>query len=138
MMELLQKHKKVILIIVVAIVLVILYKKFGWKIGRFFGGSVGNPMPEGQEISDSAKVELQSLSKLIYNDIYDTSIWGHDYDPYNSLKAKYDEEIIFAAKYYKNSLADGNSMAADIYTQYYTTSDDALNLRLKLKELGQD
>ncbi len=138
MNEFLQKHKKVIIIIVVALILVLLYKKFGWKVARFFGGSVGNPMPEGADITDQQKGALQDIAKLIYNDIYDTPFMGHFYQSYTALNSLYDEYIIYAAKYYKNSLASGNSMATDIYSQTWMTDNAALDLRLKLKELGQD
>lgn len=136
MREFLANNKKLIIGIVAIIIVAILIKRNWWKVQRVLNPVEPNDSPEG--LSSEAKGALEDVAQMIYTDIYDTSTAGHFYEPYKALLGTYDDYIVYAAKYYKSHLADGNSMAEDIYTQWYATDGTPLNLRLKLKELGQN
>lgn len=135
--EFLTKYRKPILIVVVIVVLYLLWNKHGYKIARLFKPAQSNTAPF--PISDVRKEQIENLMSEIYDDIEDTDFWGgHHYDIYNQLLGMYDDEISYGADYYKNFLANGNTLYSDLDSQWFLWSDVNTKVLDKLKELGKD
>ena len=138
--EFIKKNKVPIIIIVILIVIVVLYNKHGYKIKRLFMDTAFNPAP--QQLSDVRKFQIQEHMKKIKNDIDDVSYseWyggGHDSALYETLLGWYDDEIIYAADYYQNFLAQGTSFYSDLDGEYFFWSDVNNRVLDKLSELGK-
>ncbi len=129
-------NKKLIAGIIIAIIIIILWNKHGYLILRFFKPDVQNNAPE--PLSDVRKFQIEEQMKKIKTDIYDTNFWGgHIYGLYEQLLGWYDDEIKYAADYYKNFLASGNSLHSDLDSQWFLWSDVKDKVMNKLSELGK-
>jgi hypothetical protein len=133
--EFIQKNKRAIIIIIVIVILFLLYRKYGYVLGRLFKPATQNMSPEA--LTDVRKAQIESTIKDIKTDIYETAWSGHDYAPYERLLGYYDNEIIYGADYYKNFLANGNTLHSDLSDQWFVWGDVNKRVLDKLNELGK-
>lgn len=136
-----KEHKTKIIAVLIVIILLVLWNKHGYKLMRLFKPDVKNTAPE--PLSDVRKFQIEEHMKLIKNDIDDVtySEWvptmGHDTGLYHELLGWYDDEIIYAADYYKNFLAQGKSFYSDLKGEHFFWSDVNNRVLDKLKELNK-
>lgn len=133
----LQKNWKTILtIIVVAILVIIIYRNW-YKIKRLFQSRDLDLEPgENLNISPERTKYLENLASLIYTDIYDTPFGGHTNKLYEEANALTDNELLFVSRYYKRQLSSGAWLYDDIDDEIFTTSVDT-KLMAHLAKIGE-
>lgn len=132
-------------IVLATIVGIMLIRRHWWKIRRTFKPK-DIDLKEGEtatgKIPEYRRNVITEVAQQIRNDIYDTSVLGHNYAPYQEAEEKFtDKELNYLANYYKKQLSDkNNSLYEDIdsqyYTQFYRTNYPA-KLKTRLKKIGQ-
>ena len=133
-LDIAMKNKKLIIGIVIIILVIVLWQRHAWKLGRLFNPSQRNNSPEAT-INDARKEGIEKIANRIYEDIESTPIFGHDYTPYEEALNLYDNEIEYLATYYKTHLNSGSTLWDSIDSQWYTWGYSPLKLQSKLKEL---
>lgn len=133
-LNLLVKNKKIVIGIIIFIIIIVLWQKHAWKLGRLINPSQKNNSPDAV-IKDDKKEAIEKIANRIYEDIESTPFLGHDYTPYEEALKLYDNEIQYLATYYKTHLNSGATLWDSIDTQWYTWGYSPLKLQSKLKEL---
>jgi hypothetical protein len=130
--------KKILMYIVIAIVLMWLYKQYWFEFKQWITGSdLSNPAGE-EGISESRKNELKDIASDVYYDIENRNFYEHISSPYKRANNLNDEELKYSADHYKKILTGGKfSMRYDIDTQWYPTFNDANRLSVRLKSIGK-
>lgn len=133
----LDDNKKTIIIIVSIMIIAFLIHRNWWRIERLLKPRSGenSPIP----LTDSRKITLQNIAKAMYQDIEHTAFWtGHDYSSYQQANTLYDDEVKYAADYFKNYVTNGSySMKVGIDSQIYTWGNEPSQLSARLSELGK-
>ena len=140
MKDFFKKNQKMIIKGAIAFLIMYLIYKNWWRISALLRPKSKNISPDGQEglgISDARKGYIEGLAGEMYTDIYSTPFTGHDYEPYQSAKGLFDDEIVYLADFYKNHLASGNSLYNDINSQWYTWGDSPTDLMNLLAANGK-
>ena len=129
-------NKKTVLIVLGLLLLAFLLKKYWWKIERFFKAP---PSKENSQIplTDARKSAIEGTASLIYTDIYNTPLTGHNYSSYDTALGYYDDELEYCADYYQLYLASNNSVHSDIQSQWYTWGDSPERLQTKLAKVNK-
>jgi len=135
------KYRKPILIVVAVIVLYLIWNKHGYKIERLLKPNIKNTAPI--PLSEIRKEYIENHMAKIKTDIDDVTWtewlgYGHNTELYSTLLGWYDDEIIYAADFYKNFLANGTSFYEDLDGEYFFWSDVNTRVLDKLRELGKD
>ena len=92
----------------------------------------------GKALSNKTKADLKGLSQLLYSDIYDTPITGHDSDLYKQSLNLTDSELKFMSKYYKDHISAGVYLFEDIDNEIFSplTNIDS-RLMARLAKIGE-
>lgn len=138
--DLFKKHKNLIIIGSIALIVGYIVYQNRYKILRLFNPSSTNPSPEavsGEPISNSKKIELEKLAGKLYSDIYSTPLFGHTYSIYKEAANLHDDYLEYLATFYKVYLASGHTLYDDLAWEWFNnpSSQGALMDRLKILNL---
>lgn len=129
---------KIIVVIAIIILIWILWRKFGYKLGQLTQARDIQTLPGENSIMSNEQIsKAKDIAQGIFNDIEDTPITGHVYDSYDQALLLTDTELNFAADYYRKYLGNGVSMHKGIDSQYYITSGVPAKLMARLAAIGK-
>lgn len=143
---------KIIFIVVLVILLIIIWRRYGYKVKNIFqtkeittstvtlqNGQVVTVSGIG-DLPQSQRTYLEDLANKIKNDIYGLNWLGvRDTKIYEEANALSDVEIDYLATYYKRQLTSGTSLYEDMnneYTSYFQDNTGFRNLINKLAKTG--
>lgn len=136
------RNKRTIITIIVIIILLFIIKTNWYKIRKLLNPQAEDNVPEALQdpnqpdgISPARKIYIEGIASDIYNDIDGWSWYpgSHDYEPYASANALYDDEIQYLGKYYRDYLSKGSKLSDEIDAEYYQWSDGPTTLKNKLR-----
>lgn len=129
---------KILIIIVLILLVWLAWRKFGYKIEQLTQARDVTLLPgESKNLTPEQESNAKDIAQMIFNDIEDTSVTGHDYDGYDQALLLTDKELNFMADYYKKFLGNGETMHKAIDSQYYVTSGIPQKLMARLAAIGK-
>lgn len=129
---------KIIVVVAIVIVIWLLWRKFGYKLGQLTQARDIQVIPgEITTLTAQQNSDLKDAAQAIYNDIEDTPFTGHNYEPYTRAQSLTDTELNFLADYYKKYLGGGTSLYRAIDGQYYITGGEPAKLMARLAAIGK-
>lgn len=138
----LKPRSQITLIIVFALIFWIVMRKGDWtgKIDQalFAPTDIDHSCGEAK-VSESRKDYLKDVASRLYDDIYDTSWFGHDCSLYTEANGLCDEELVYVAEYYKKYLTSGTSIYNDLagWNGEFTVFCSFSPLMQHLSKIGQ-
>lgn len=143
---------RILIIIGIIILLIILWKKYGYLLQNLFVKKTINPstvtLQNGQTVTlnsiadlpQTQKTYLEDLASKIFTDIQGLNVGGyHNVDLYKEAAGLSDVEIDYLAQYYKRDLASGVPLYKDISGESFSWFQDntgVTTLLTKLKATG--
>lgn len=143
-LDFLIKYKREIIILIIVIILIVLIKRNWYRVNKFLNPQAEDKVPENladnttqSGFSQARTIQIEQIASDIYNDIEDTPVTGHDYEPYGKANGLYDDEIKYMGTYYKAFLTGGQEKMSDaIKSQSFWWSDGPADLANKLTAYG--
>lgn len=129
---------KIIIIIVLILLVWLAWRKFGYKIEQLTQARDITLLPgESKNLTSEQESNAKDVAQLVFNDIEDTPVTGHEYSGYEQALLLTDKELNFMADYYKKFLGNSETMYKAIDTQYYITSGIPQKLMARLAAIGK-
>lgn len=129
---------KWILLLVIALILILYIRRNWYKFSHLFTPRNIDLEPgESEVISEQRKRQIESIAQKLFTDIYNTPYSGHNGDVYKEALSLTDNELLYLAKFYKRSVSGGNTLYADIDSQWYVWIDSPTTLMARLNKIGE-
>lgn len=127
---------KWIVLLIIAIFLILYIRRNWYKIKRVFQVRDITLEPgEPEEVPVDREPYLKGLASQIYEDIEDTSFFGHKTAVYKELNALSDTELLYVSKYYKRYISGGDTLYEDIEGENFLFVDDVSEYGIDTKVL---
>lgn len=125
---------KIIIVVVLALLIISIIKKYGDQLSSFFqsrkinygpGENAGNQgYQAGGGDPTKGKSFIENLADNIYRDIYETPWSGHNSTYYEEANTLSDSDLLYMADYYKEFLTKGVGLFEDMDNESYTVFTD--------------